>query len=219
MLTNGQKPGIALSREQGWLEFLAVASMLRGWALAEQGQEAEGVAQLRQGIADLGATGAQSRPYALIWLAGAYGHMGQPEEGLRVLAEAEAVAQAGGERFMETELSRLTGELLLAQSAEHQAAAETCLQQALAVARHQQAKSWELRAAMSLSRLWQQQGKRDEADHAGPRHRAGLPRALTRPTCRRPGHCWKSCSQRRRLHRQHDGPAFLHWVYATASAW
>ena len=155
--------GIALSREHGFMQFLAVASMLRGWALAEQGQVAEGLAQLRQGMADLGATGAQSRPYALMWLAGAYGHMGQPEEGLRVLAEAEAVAQAGGERFMEAELSRLKGELVLAQSAEHQAAAETCFQQALAVARHQQAKSLELRAAMSLSRLWQQQGKRAEA--------------------------------------------------------
>ena len=64
---------------------------------------------------------------------------------------------------MEAELSRLTGELLLAQSAEHQAAAATCFQQALAVARHQQAKSWELRAAMSLSRLWQQHGKQAEA--------------------------------------------------------
>ena len=73
--------GIALSREQGFMQFLAVASMLRGWALAEQGQEAEGLAQLRQGMADLGATGAQSRPSALMWLAGAYGHMGQPEEG------------------------------------------------------------------------------------------------------------------------------------------
>ena len=64
---------------------------------------------------------------------------------------------------MAAELPRLTGELMLAQSAEHQAAAETCFQQALAVARHQQAKSWELRAAMSLSRLWQQHGKRTAA--------------------------------------------------------
>jgi predicted ATPase len=154
---------IALSREQGFMHFLAEASMLRGWALAEQGQVAAGLSQIRQGMADWEATGAQIRPSTLMLLADVYGHMGQPEEGLRVLAEAEAAAQARGERFMAAELSRVKGELLLAQSAEHQAAAATCFQQALAVARHQQAKSWELRAAMSLSRLWQHYGKRDEA--------------------------------------------------------
>ena len=81
----------------------------------------------------------------------------------RSLAEAEAATQARGERFIAAELPRRKGELLLAQSASHQAGAETCFQQALAIARLQQAKSWELRAAMSLARLWQQQGKRDEA--------------------------------------------------------
>ncbi len=89
--------------------------------------------------------------------------MGQPEEGLRVLTEAQAAAQARGERFLEAELDRLKGELLLALSADKQAEAETCFQQALDVARRQQAKSWELRAAMSLSRLWRQKGKREEA--------------------------------------------------------
>jgi predicted ATPase len=137
--------------------------MLRGRALVEQGQVAEGLAQIRQGMADWEATGAQIRSFTLMLLADAYRHMGHLEEGLRVLAEAEAVAQARGERFMAAELSRLTGELLLAQSAAHQVAAETCFQQALAVARRQQAKSLELRAAMSLTRLWQRQGKRAEA--------------------------------------------------------
>jgi predicted ATPase len=68
-----------------------------------------------------------------------------------------------GERHTEAELHRLHGELLLRQAVPDAPQAESCFQQALAVARHQQAKSWELRAAMSLSRLWQQQGKRDEA--------------------------------------------------------
>jgi predicted ATPase len=154
---------IALAQEQGFLQSLAGVSMLRGWAVAEQGQVEEGLAQLRQGIVDMGATGAQIQPRVLMSLADVYGHMEQPEEGLRVLAEADAAAQARGERFMEAELSRLKGELLLAQSAEHQAAAAICFQQALAVARRQKAKSWELRAATSLSRLWQQQGKRAEA--------------------------------------------------------
>ena len=104
--------GLALAREHGFMQFLAEALMLRGWALAEQGQVAEGLAQIRQGMADFGATGAQIRPSALMWLAGAYGHMGQPEEGLRVLAEAEAAAQASGERFMAAEVSRLTGRVV-----------------------------------------------------------------------------------------------------------
>jgi predicted ATPase len=89
--------------------------------------------------------------------------VGQPEEGLRTLTEALTLVEAIGERFIEAELHRLTGALLLARSAETPADAETCFQQALAIARQQQAKSWELRAAMSLSRLWQQQGKRIEA--------------------------------------------------------
>ena len=72
-------------------------------------------------------------------------------------------AQNVGERWYEAERYRLKGDLLLALSVDHQAEAEACFQQALAVARHQQAKSWELRAAMSLARLWQQQGKRAEA--------------------------------------------------------
>jgi len=80
-----------------------------------------------------------------------------------VLAEARAAVPHGEGRFYEAELSRLEGELLLARSAEHYAEAEACLHQALAIARRQQAKSWELRAAMSLARLWQHQGKRTEA--------------------------------------------------------
>jgi predicted ATPase len=96
-------------------------------------------------------------------LAGVYGQVGQPEEGLRVLAEAQAAAQTTGERFWEAELHRLTGELWLARSAEHHATAETCFQQAITVARRRQTKSLELRVAVSLARLWRQQGKRDEA--------------------------------------------------------
>ena len=89
--------------------------------------------------------------------------MGQPEEGLRLLAEALTVARHTGERWWEAELYRLKGELLLALSQDHQAEAETCFRQALELARYQQAKSLELRAALSLGRLWQHQGKRAEA--------------------------------------------------------
>jgi predicted ATPase len=85
------------------------------------------------------------------------------QEGLRVLAEALAAAHHSGERYCEAELHRLKGELLLLQSTDQHAEAAACFHHALAVARHQQAKSLELRAAMSLGRLWQQQGKRGEA--------------------------------------------------------
>jgi TOMM system kinase/cyclase fusion protein len=155
---------IALATEQGFVLWLAHAPVVRGWALAEQGRAAEGLAQIRQGIAARQAIGVElQQPYHLAVLADAYGKVGQPEEGLRVLTEAQTAAQAIGERFYEAELSRLTGELLRAQSSENHPAAEACFQQALDIARHQQAKSLELRAAMSLARLWQQQGKPAEA--------------------------------------------------------
>ena len=99
-----------------------------------------------------------------IWrlLAEAYGEVGQTEAGLTVLAEALAVVDNTGERYWEAELYRLKGELLLRRASPTEEV-EAWFQQALDVARHQQAKSLELRAAMSLSRLWQQQGKRAEA--------------------------------------------------------
>jgi len=93
----------------------------------------------------------------------AYGQSGQAEEGLLLLAEALAVMDDTGERRDEAELYRIKGELLLRLAVSDAPQAEACFQQALAVARRQQAKSWELRTAMSLSRLWQQQGKRDAA--------------------------------------------------------
>ena len=106
---------------------------------------------------------ALSRPLCLILLAEAAGYVSQVAEGLRLLAEALAVMEKSGRGEMLTEAYRLQGELLLRQIIPDAAQAEACFQQALAIARHQQAKSWELRAAMSLSRLWQPQGKRAEA--------------------------------------------------------
>jgi predicted ATPase len=82
-----------------------------------------------------------------------------------VLAEALEIVHDTGERWAEPELFRLTGELLLRQDVPDATQAEACFQRALVGARCQQAKSWELRAALSLSRLWQQQGKREEARH------------------------------------------------------
>ena len=89
--------------------------------------------------------------------------MGQTTEGLEALAEALATLAKSAVRWWEAELYRLRGELLLQRSVAPPEEAEACFHQALAVARRQQAKSLELRAAMSLSRLWQRQGKREEA--------------------------------------------------------
>jgi len=96
-------------------------------------------------------------------LAEAYGKVGQPEEGLKVFAKALAIVENTGERYWEAELHRLKGELLLMQNMKKMGEAEECFQKALDTARHQQAKSLELRAKMSLSRLLQRQGKRKEA--------------------------------------------------------
>ena len=155
---------IALSREQGFTQRLATGTIIWGWALTAQGQGEEGIAQMCQGLAAFRATGAElARPYYLALLGEAYGELGQTGEGLKVLAKALATTHKTGEQFCAAELHRLRGKLLLACSAEPHAEAEACFQQALTIARRQQAKSWELRAATSLSRLWQQQGKRAEA--------------------------------------------------------
>jgi predicted ATPase len=154
---------MALASEKGFPQFLALGMIMRGWALAVQGQGEEGIAQLHQGLAAFRAAGAEiSRSRDLALLAEAYGEVGQTEEGLTVVAEALAVVDNTGERYWEAELYRLKGELLLARSAEQHTEAATCFHQALDIARQQQAKSLELRAALSLSRLWQQQGKRVE---------------------------------------------------------
>ena len=155
---------LALATEHGLVEWVPIAMNQRGGTLAAQGHYEEGIAQMRQGIAALQAT--QTRmalPRLLARLAEAYGNSGQAEAGLDVLAEALAIVDTTGERRNEAELYRLKGELLLRQAVPDAPQAEACFQQALAVARRQQARSWELRAAMSLSRLWQQQGKRDDA--------------------------------------------------------
>src|ERR671923_2474677 len=119
---------------------------------------------MRQGLAAWHATGAKViRPYGLALLAAACAQMDRRDEGLTLLAEALAVTNDTGERRWEAELYRLKGELLLARATGQDTEAETCFRQALDIARRQQAKSWELRAATSLSRLWQRQGKWAEA--------------------------------------------------------
>ncbi|MCZ6679230.1 MAG: AAA family ATPase [Candidatus Poribacteria bacterium] len=154
----------AVATEQGFPLWVAGGTFLRGWALTAQGQENDGIAQMRQGLDAWRATGAgMLSPYFLALLAEAYGKVGQPERGWTVLAEAIAAMETTDERSHEPELHRLKGELLLTLSTENQAEAEVCFRQALDTARRQHARSWELRAAMSLSRLWQQRGKKEDA--------------------------------------------------------
>ena len=154
----------ALAGEQGFAFFLAFGTVLRGWALAEQGQSDVGMLQIRQGMAAYRATGAEvDRAYCLALLAEAYGQGKRYDEGLAVLEEALALTGQYASVIWEAEIHRLKGVLLLVCSAENQVEAEACFHQALAIARQQQAKSLELRAAMSLSCLWQRQGQTEQA--------------------------------------------------------
>jgi predicted ATPase len=155
---------VALSIEQGFPFWAAAGTILRGWALAMQGQGEVGIAQVCQGIAAYRATEAPLLvAYYCTLLADVAAHLGHPEDGLQALAEAHTLVEQHDERWWEAEVCRLQGVLLLQQTGMPQAEAETWFQRALDVARRQQAKSLELRAAMSLSRLWQQQGKQTEA--------------------------------------------------------
>jgi class 3 adenylate cyclase/predicted ATPase len=152
------------SLEQQSPQGKAMGALLHGWALVQQGKAQEGIEQMSQGLTAWRASGAEiGRPYWLMRLAEAHGMLGEPEAGLRVLTEALTLVDTTGERLYESELYRLQGELLLQQNSANQAEAETCFHRALEIARNQQAKSFELRTATSLARLWQQQGKRREA--------------------------------------------------------
>jgi DNA-binding winged helix-turn-helix (wHTH) protein/predicted ATPase len=158
---------MALCTEQGYTQWLAGSTIVRGWSLVMQGQGEEGLGQIHQGLAAHQASGSQvALPYFLALLAEASGQVGQVGEGLQVLASLLTTVQQRGGYWWQAELYRLQGELLLAQAGQGQrstgpsrADAESGLQQALAIARRQQAKSMELRAALSLARLWQRQGQ------------------------------------------------------------
>ncbi len=170
---------VALCTEQGFPFWLAWGTIVRGRALAEQGQTEGVLAQIQQGLAVWRATGAEElRPYFLALLAEAYGKVGQVGEGLTAVAEALAIVDRTGERFYEAELYRLKGQLTL-QSRQvedksktsqdksgvrsPESEAEVCFHKAIDIARKQGAKSLELRAVVSLARLWQQQGKKKKA--------------------------------------------------------
>jgi class 3 adenylate cyclase/predicted ATPase len=159
---------LTLAAEHGFAYRAAWATLLQGWALAAQGHREEGIVRMQEGLAAGRATGSEAvHPYFLALQAEICGKMGRREEGLAALAEAVALGQRTGKLWYAAELYRLKGELTLESRAQgpqpNRQEAEECFWQAIDVARRQSAKSWELRAVMSLARLWQQQGQKDEA--------------------------------------------------------
>jgi DNA-binding SARP family transcriptional activator/predicted ATPase len=154
---------ILLASQQGFRYLLGQCIVVEGWALAQQEQIEAGIARMHEGLAvRLAADGKIHRPGFLAMLAETYGEAAQPEQGLRLLDEALAQVESTGECMSEAELHRLKGVLLQMQRVDEQEV-ESHFLRALAIARQQEAKSLELRATMSLSRLWQQQGKRQQA--------------------------------------------------------
>jgi predicted ATPase len=155
---------IALSTEHGLAQWLAFGRILDGWIQAEQGRGEAGIAQLRREIGEYRAMGNDLWvPCFLSLLASAHLKYGAVGEGLSAVADALATGDATGSRLWNAEFHRLEGELLLARDPAAGAEAERAFRQAIELARRHHTKAWELRAATSLSRLWQGQGKRPEA--------------------------------------------------------
>ena len=155
---------IAIGREQNLPHWIVFGTIVRGWALAMGGQWEDGIAQIREGLVGQQLGGARiSRGSFLVLLIEAHLAAGQAEAGLAVVAEALALVQETGAKYEEAEIHRLKGELLLDPPGADPTQAEACFQHALSVARRDGARSWELRAAVSLARLWLRQGKWAEA--------------------------------------------------------
>lgn len=155
---------LTLTTAQGFPYYHGLALFLRGWVTAMEGQGEAGVAQMHQGVQEVRRTGAAlGQPFFLTLLAEIHDTLGQIDTARHLLADVDGIVAANGQRGWAAETARLQGLLCLHQAEPDVHQAEVNLQQALRIARQQQAKSWELRAALSLSRLWQQQGKGPEA--------------------------------------------------------
>jgi predicted ATPase len=148
-----------LATKHGFAFFVTVGKMLEGWALTKQGQVERGIMQLRDGLIAFDSSGLQlAKPYYLALLAEAHQAIGETQEALDRIDQALAIVDKTAERWYEAELQRLRGEALQMQGAEEQEVASSFLK-ALALARQQEAKSLELRTAISLSRLWQKHNR------------------------------------------------------------
>jgi predicted ATPase len=155
---------IALGAEHGITESLPFVTIHRGWALAAQGRHEEGIALIHEGLTMFRAAGVEAvRTSHLNLLAEACVEATRFNDGLSAVTEALAVANENEERFYEAETHRLKGELLLRYDDSQSAEAHSCFERAIEIARQQSAKSWELRATMSLAHLLAKEGHRDEA--------------------------------------------------------
>jgi predicted ATPase len=150
--------------ERGFTHFLGAATLMRGWAIAAQGRNEKGIAQIQEGLAGVRASGIElGRPPYHTTLADACREADRLDDGFSAVTEALTVADEHEERAYEPEIHRVRGELLLKQDHSNAAEAQTWFQRAIEIARNQSAKSWELRATTSLARLLAKQGRRDEA--------------------------------------------------------
>jgi class 3 adenylate cyclase/tetratricopeptide (TPR) repeat protein len=154
---------LALGTEQGFQLWQALGTLHKAAGMLLHGRREEALPLLLKGLKAFRSTGAELRvPYYLSMVGDAYTQARQFEDALKTLNEGLAVAEKNDDRFQEAELYRLKGELLLAKSPD-QAAAEVCFRQAIETAQRQQSRAWELRASMSIARLWQRQNRRAEA--------------------------------------------------------
>jgi class 3 adenylate cyclase/predicted ATPase len=158
---------MALGAEQGFQLWHALGTLHKGAGMLLKGRREESLPLLLQGFNDFRATGAEVRaPTYLAILGDAYTQCGRFKEAHTALNEGLAVAEKNDDRCHEAELHRLQGELVFVESPEQTGAVEVCFRQAIDTARRQQSRAWELRATTSLARLWQRQGRRDEARDA-----------------------------------------------------
>ena len=155
---------IALADERGAPYWKALGTAVRGWLFAVTGKASDAVWAITSGLTSLRSTGATLyEPRHLSSLAMAYAELGQLDDAWRCIDDAIAKVERSQEKWCEAEVHRIAGEIALKSLAPGPEKAEAYFDRALAVARRQQAKSWELRAAMSMARLWRDQSKRDEA--------------------------------------------------------
>ena len=151
---------IALADEKGALFWKALGTATQGWLFVVTGKGSDAIRAITSGITSLRSTGAiLYEPRHLWYLAMAYAELGQPDDAWRCIGDAIDKVEESKEKWCEAEVHRIAGEIALKSPAQDPAKAEAYFDRALAVAREQQAKSWELRAAMSLARLWRDQGK------------------------------------------------------------
>jgi predicted ATPase len=155
---------IALADEKGALYWKALGTAMRGWLFASTGKASDAVRAITSGITSLRSTGASLyEPWHLWHLAMAYAELGQPNDARRCIDDAIDKVERSKEKWCEAEVHRVAGEVAVKSPAPDTEKAEKHFEHALSIAHSQQAKSWEVRAAMSMARLWRDQGKPQQA--------------------------------------------------------